>query len=156
MSDLNGNWWLGDPRYNVDGSVAETSAQTQNRLISANGGVAGPNANTNNGSYGGLYGIGGGTQQSWRHTGVPQTLETRFGGGGAGLNLSPTTVQPQTTLSSLYQPQTYTNPVIPTQTDNSFSLGLPALYPRRRAEQSFNRGNKYFNMGSGNYQNRFA
>lgn len=40
------------------------------------------------------------------------------------------------------------------QTD--LSLGLPALYPRRRADQSFNRGNNYFNMGSGNYQNRFA
>lgn len=40
------------------------------------------------------------------------------------------------------------------QTD--LSLGLPALYPRRRANQSFNRGNNYFNMSSGNYQNRFA
>lgn len=36
------------------------------------------------------------------------------------------------------------------------SLGLPSLYPRRRADQSFNRGNNYFNMGSGNYTNRFA
>jgi hypothetical protein len=43
-----------------------------------------------------------------------------------------------------------------TTSNNSQTLGLPALYPRRRAEQSFNRGNKYFNMGSGNYQNRFA
>lgn len=69
-----------------------------------------------------------------------------FPGAGGTSNKPNTNNNPNTNLTNYNQntPQT------------DLSLGLPALYPRRRANQSFNRGNNYFNMNSGNYQNRFA
>lgn len=73
-------------------------------------------------------------------------------------NIVPGPVQNNSNPNQFTQP-TLPNPNnnnTPTNNNTDLSLGLPALYPRRRADQSFNRGNNYFNMGSGNYQNRFA
>jgi len=78
----------------------------------------------------------------------PNIVPGPVGAGGLSFNYNTPT---NNNLSNLPNLNT-----TPTNTGNDLSLGLPALYPRRRADQSFNRGNNYFNMSSGNYQNRFA
>ena len=85
---------------------------------------------------------------------VNSTPQPGWGLAGIGLASNSNGVTTPTPVTNNYN-QNLSN-LTNTTSNNSQTLGLPALYPRRRADQSFNRGNNYFNMGSGNYQNRFA